>query len=71
MTNKMVDPKRSKEDYWLWEALHRMMQIFLQIDKETDPEHYAWFLKWNEALKKERLARERRLKIESQEPERK
>ncbi len=71
MRKKMVDPKRSKEDYGLGEALFRLSQIFLDVEKETDPEHYAWMMKWNRALRKERLAREERLKIESEEPPRK
>lgn len=68
MTKKMVDPIGSQEDYWLWEALFKLSNLILTIEKETDPEHYAWMMKWNRALKKERLAREERLKIESEEP---
>jgi len=68
MRKKMVDPKRSKEDYGLGEALFKLSQIFLDVEKKTDPEHYAWLMKWNKALKKERLAREERLKIEKEEP---
>lgn len=68
MVKKMVDPIRSQEDYWLWEALFKLVNLLLTDEKERDPEHYAWMMKWDKALKKERLAREERLKIESEEP---
>ena len=45
-----------------------MTNLLLTAEKERDPEHYAWIMKWNRALKKERLAREERLRIESEEP---
>lgn len=64
----MVDPIRSQEDYWLWEALFKLSNLLLTVEKERDPEHYSWMMKWNKALKKERLAREDRLRIEGEEP---
>lgn len=56
------------DDHGLWKALTEVFNLFMSVTKENDPKYYAWMMKRNTALRNERLAREKRLKIESQRP---
>lgn len=68
---KKQTPTSSKDDHGLWKALHEFVQLAMEITKENDPRYYAWMMKRNDALRKEREAREERLKIENERPKRK
>lgn len=66
----MIATNSVKDDKWLSEALFKLTELFAEITRENEPEYYAWMMKWNAALRTERLAREKRMKIEWEEPPR-
>lgn len=66
---RVVKSKKEDDDNGLGRALYELSKLLLKITKETDPEYYAWLLKRDKALKRERLAREARLRVEKQRPE--
>lgn len=68
---RVIKSTKEDDDKGLGKALYELSKIFLQVTKEKDPEYYAWMMKRNNALRKERLAREARQKIEKQRPEQK
>ena len=66
MTKPMIIPVQNEST--LGKDLCDLYNVLLEVTKEHFPEYYAWSVKWEDALRKERLAREKRMKIQAQEP---